>query len=82
MTEKGFQQVKTQLLVTDNILMRSVKSPLGDIRQVPVLLAAMVARVLRSAHLQTGHAGWEGAWRYVQQHCYFSGMAEQCQELI
>ena len=56
-TEKGFQQVKMQLVVTDNILMRSVKSPLGDIRQVPILPTAIVGRVLRSAHLQTGHAG-------------------------
>lgn len=81
-TDELFQRVKTQLVVVDNILMRSIKLPLGDIRQVPVIPAAMVARVLRSAHLQTGHAGWERTWRYLQQQCYFAGMAEQCQGFV
>ena len=77
-----FKKIQRQLCVVDGMLMRSIKLSSGTDEIVPVVAKKLETKILRSAHLLTGHAGWEGMWRFVQGRCYFPGMATKCQEFV
>ena len=82
-TEPGeFEKVKTQLVIVDNVLMRSTKSPLDGMQSVPVIPSSLIEKVLQSGHIQTGHAGWGATVEYLRRRCFFPGMSRRCQEFV
>ncbi|XP_065190714.1 uncharacterized protein LOC135821644 [Sycon ciliatum] len=78
----GYKKIQNQLCVADGVLMRSFKVPTGEEEVVPVVPESLEERVLRAAHLQTGHAGWEGTWRFLQCRCFFPSMAAKSQDFV
>ena len=53
---RSFHKVKSQLVVHNSMLQRSVKLLPNDVWVVPVIPSAMEERVLLAAHGRTGHA--------------------------
>ena len=77
-----FREIQNQLVITDGILMRSVKLPSSEIKTVPVIPTALEERVMELAHAQTGHASWETTTRFLDDSCYWPAMAEKCQKFV
>ena len=65
----SYSRVRTQLVIEDDVLFRSVKSPLNDVELVPALPQSLTADALAVAHTVSGHAGWESMWRLLRSQC-------------
>ena len=76
------RKVETQLHVVDQVLMRSIKLPLGDVVSVLVIPEAMQNSVVARVHHVTGHANWEAMHQALQSECYFPNMSSQCQQFV
>lgn len=59
MTDQQYLKVNNQLVVSDGVLMRSVKLPPNNVKQVPVLLPSLINDILCRAHELTGYSAWE-----------------------
>eukprot|EP00117_Sycon_ciliatum_P035558 scpid11219/ scgid1080/ len=81
-TDPAFVKVKSQLVVHDGMLCRSVKLPPNDAVVIPVIPSSLESDVVRAAHVNCGHASWEGTWRFLRSKCYFPNMAAQCQQFV
>lgn len=56
-TDQQYLKVKNQLVVSeDGVVMRSVKLPLSNVKQVPVLPPPLINDILCRAHKLTGHS--------------------------
>ncbi|XP_065195812.1 uncharacterized protein LOC135827211 [Sycon ciliatum] len=74
-TDPALVKVKSQLVVHDGMLCRSVKLPPNDAVVIPVIPSSLEPDVVRAAHVNCGHASWEGTWRFLRSKCYFPNMA-------
>ena len=81
-TVAEYQKIRSQLLVIDGVLMRSIKLPISEVVQVPVLPLSLEQKVLVNAHKMTGHGSWEVTWKFLRARCYFVNMAVKCKELV
>ncbi|XP_065195764.1 uncharacterized protein LOC135827166 [Sycon ciliatum] len=81
-TDPAFVKVKSQLVVHDGMLCRSVKLPPNDAVVIPVIPSSLESNVVCAAHVNCGHASWEGTWRFLRSKCYFPNMAAQCQQFV
>ena len=81
-TDPAFVKVKSQLVVHDGMLCRSVKLPPNDAVVIPVIPSSLESDVVRAAHVNCGHASWEGTWRFLRSKCYFPNMAAQSQQFV
>ncbi|XP_065177095.1 uncharacterized protein LOC135806835 [Sycon ciliatum] len=77
-----YRNVRTQLLLDDGVLYRSVKSPVDGIVIVPVVPAALVSAVVSNAHEVSGHGSWEKMYYMLRQCCFFPGLASVCQSFV
>ena len=81
-TDPAFFKVKSQLVVHDGMPCRSVKLPPNDAVVIPVIPSSLESDVICAAHVNCGHASWEGTWRFLRSKCYFPNMAAQCQQFV
>eukprot|EP00117_Sycon_ciliatum_P044643 scpid61666/ scgid32174/ len=77
-----YSAVRSQLVVSDGVLCRSLNLPLEGVFQVPIVPEPLVADVVRCAHEVSGHRGWEARYRLLCSRCYFPGIATACSELV
>ena len=79
---ESFKRIRSQLVVEDGVLMRSVKVPVDGVQLVSIIPASLQARLLHRAHEINGHASWECMWHLWRSHVFFPGMAECCQGIV
>ena len=77
-----FKAVRSQLVVCDGVLFRSVKLPIDGVVTVPVVPSALVSRVVSSAHDMSGHASWEKMYHMLRACCFFPNLAAACQSFV
>ena len=77
-----FKRIRSQLVVNDNVLMRSVKLPPNEVVTVPVIPCCLEEKLMRRAHSVCGHGSWEATWRLLGAECFFPDMALKCQEYV
>ena len=77
-----FQKVRNQLVVSDGMLMRSVRLPTMEIKVVPAIPASLTEQLVEKAHSQSGHSSWQTTWKMLRESCYWPYMAEACQEYV
>ena len=80
--EKLFTKVRSQLVVEDTMLWRSVKLPIEGVVQVPVIAADFVEPILQAAHINSGHAPWSTMYQMIRKKCYFPKIAVACREYV
>ena len=81
-TDPVFVKMKSQLVVHDGMLFRSVKLPPNDAVVIPVIPSSLESDVVHAAHVNCGHACVEGTWRFLRSKCYFPNMTAQCQQFV
>ena len=77
-----FRQMRDQLLVEDGVLKRSTKLPVEGLVSVPVIPSTLQSSVIKTAHVNSGHANWETMYTMLRSRCWFPGMASKCQEHV
>ena len=80
--EELFTKVRSQLVVEDSMLWRSVKLPIEGVVQVPVIAADLVEPILQAAHINSGHASWSTMYQMIRKKCYFPKIAVACREYV
>ena len=77
-----FKKVRTQLMMVDGMLYRSVKLPVHGVVTVPVIPVSLQADVLRAAHVNAGHSSWDSMYEMIRSRCYFPNVAVACQQYV
>ena len=78
----SFSRMKSQLVVDDGLLCRSVKLPVDGEVVVPVIPATLEQQALRGVHETAGHCTWSSMHDLLRAECYFPGMAKACRMSI
>ena len=78
----SFSRMKSQLVVDDGLLCRSVKLPVDGEVVVPVIPATLEQQALRGVHETAGHCTWSSMHDLLRAECYFPGMAKACREYV
>ena len=81
-TSTAFKMVRDQLILQNDVLMRSVKLPLDGTVVTPVVPDTLRSDVLQSAHVNSGHGNWETMYNILRRRCYFPGMASACHQFV
>ena len=81
-TSTAFKMVRDQLILQNDVLMRSVKLRLDGTVVVPVVPDTLRGDVLQSAHVNSGHGSWETMYNILRRRCYFPGMASACHQFV
>ena len=74
--------MRSQLLVEDSILWRSVKLPIEGVVQVSVIAADSVEPILQADHIDSGHASWSTVYWMIRKKRYFPKIAAACREYV
>eukprot|EP00117_Sycon_ciliatum_P016048 scpid17635/ scgid15645/ Gag-Pol polyprotein; Matrix protein p10; p20; Capsid protein p25; Nucleocapsid protein p14; Protease p15; Reverse transcriptase/ribonuclease H p90; Integrase p46 len=80
--DESYARVRSQLVVEDGVLYRSLKLPLDGVKQVPVIPAALVRKVLYVTHTNSGHASWSTMYEMIRSRCYFPKIAAACEAYV
>ena len=79
--EEDYKNIRSQLVVKDGHLYRSIKLPLEGAVTVPVLPTRLVPDVVAAAHELSGHASWE-MYCMLRARLFFPGITATCQEYL
>ena len=82
MCPAAFKKIRSQLVVEDGVLKRSIKLPLGEIVNVPVIAKSLESSVLTHSHTRTCHGCWEIMYRFLRERCLVADLASKCQKFV
>ena len=77
-----YASMSSQLVIEDGVLLRSIKPPIEGMVRVPVVPEFIVADVVRSTHLVSGHGNWETMYRMIRSRCFFPAIASACVKFV
>ena len=69
-------------VIEDGVLLRSIKLPIKGIVRVSVVPEFIVADVVRSTHLVSGHGNWETMYRMIRSRCFFPAITSACVKFV
>ena len=78
----SFSRIKSQVVVDDGLLCRSVKLPVDGEVVVPVIPATLEQQALRGVHETPGNCTWSSMHDLLRAECFFPGMAKACREYV
>ncbi|XP_065191877.1 uncharacterized protein K02A2.6-like [Sycon ciliatum] len=82
MCTAAFKKIRSKLVVEDGVLKRSIKLPLGEIVNVPVIAKSLESSVLTHSHTLTGHGCRETMYRFLRERCFVADLASKCQKFV
>ena len=75
-------RIQNQLFIEGGVLYRCVKLPVEGVTSVPVVPDSLVGKVVKAAHVNSGHGAWETMYKIIRARCYFPGIGSACYDHV
>ena len=77
-----YSRIQNELVIDGGVLYRCVKLPVEGVTSVPVMPDSLVGKVVKAAHVNSGHGAWETMYKMIRARCYFPGIDSACYDHV